>query len=187
MMQDHATETPATPAGLARKREPADLAAELADFRHYPPEENIKDGTCLRCAFPVRAHHGLVVLGAGERGTFAAHLHRGCAAEVQQAQQASAGPVFRECDPRVLAAQIGIGNIRAISGGRVQVRETGITLPVSSGYRVTVDLAGNDTYTVRRVFTRAGRTWIKGERSAVYCEQVGEVAYQASCFRNVQF
>ena len=95
--------------------------------------------------------------------------------------------MFRECDPRVLAAQIGTGNILAISGGRIQVRDTGITLPVSSGYRVTVDLAGNDTYTVRRVFTRAGRTWVKGERTDVCCEQVGEVAYQASCFRNVQF
>jgi hypothetical protein len=96
-------------------------------------------------------------------------------------------PVFRECDPRVLAAQIGMGNILAISGGRIQVRETGITLPVSNGYRVTVDLAGNDTYTVRRLFTRAGRTWIKGERTGIYCEQVGETAYQASCFRNVEF
>src|SRR5690242_14771473 len=96
-------------------------------------------------------------------------------------------PLFRECDPRILAEQMGVRNILAISGGRGQVRETGITLPVSSGYRVTVDLAGNDTYTVRRVFTRAGRTWIKGERTDVYCEQVGEAAYQASCFRNVEF
>ena len=52
---------------------------------------------------------------------------------------------------------------------------------------VTVDLAGNDSYTVRRVFTRAGRTWVKGERTDIYCDQVGEQAYQASCFRNVDF
>lgn len=92
-----------------------------------------------------------------------------------------------ECDASTLLAQLGRRNVLAISGGRVGVRRTGITLPVSSGYSVTVDLAGNDTYTVRRIFTRAGRTWIKGERADVYCEQVGEVAYKASCYKNVEF
>jgi hypothetical protein len=171
----------------AREHAAAELAAVLAGFRQFPPEENITDGACARCAFPVRAHHGLVALGSNERGTIAALLHRGCAAEVQAAQEGGSRPVFRECDPRILAEQIGMRNILAISGGRIEVRDTGITLPVSNGYRVTVDLAGNDTYTVRRMFTRAGRTWIKGERADVYCEQVGEVAYQASCFRNVEF
>ncbi len=93
----------------------------------------------------------------------------------------------RECDAQILLAQIGARNVLAISGGRAEVRPTGITLPVSNGYRVTVDLAANDTYTVRRIFTRGGRTWIKGEVTGVYCEEVGEVAYQASCFRNVSF
>jgi hypothetical protein len=37
---------------------------------------------------------------------------------------------------------------------------------------------------VRRVFRRAGREWIKGERDRVYCDEVGEVAYHASCFRS---
>jgi hypothetical protein len=94
---------------------------------------------------------------------------------------------MRECDTQTLLAKIGRLNVLAISGGRVGVRETGITLPVAAGYSVTVDLAGNDTYTVRRVFTRAGRTWVKGERTDIYCDQVGEQAYQASCFRNVEF
>ena len=94
---------------------------------------------------------------------------------------------FRECDTRLLLRQIGIPNILAISGGRKIHRLTGVTLPAGCGYSVTVDLAGNDTYTVRRVFSRAGRTWIKGERSGIYCEQVGEQAYQASCWRNVSF
>jgi hypothetical protein len=94
---------------------------------------------------------------------------------------------MRECDAQALLAQIGRGNILAISGGRVGVRKTGVTLPVAAGYSVTVDLAANDTYTVRRVFTRAGRTWVKGERTDVYCDQVGETSYQASCFRNVKF
>lgn len=91
---------------------------------------------------------------------------------------------FMECDARTLMRQIGYLNIAAISGGRVLRRETGITLPVANGYRVTVDLDANDTYVVRRVFVRSGRTWIKGEMRYVGCEEVGEVAYQASCFRN---
>ncbi len=94
---------------------------------------------------------------------------------------------FRVCDARELARQIGAWNIRAISGGRITIRPTGITLPVSSGYRVTIDLAANDTYTVRRIFTRAGKTWVKGERTGVHCDQIGEIAYQASCYRNVKF
>ena len=92
--------------------------------------------------------------------------------------------VFIECDARELAAQVGVGNILAISGGRVGGRPTGIDLPVSNGYRVTVDLAANDTYVVRRVFKRGDREWIKGERREVYCDEVGEVAYYASCFRS---
>ena len=94
---------------------------------------------------------------------------------------------YRECDPNTLAAQIGRMNILAISGGRVQVRPTGITLPVSNGYRVTVDLAADDTYTVTRIFVRGRNTWVKGQMTDVYCDEVGEVAYQASCFRNGEF
>jgi hypothetical protein len=91
---------------------------------------------------------------------------------------------LRWCDSEELARQIGTGNILAISGGRVLVRESGVTLPVSNGYSVEVDLAADDTYVVRRVFTRAGKRWIKGERTNVYCDQVGESAYRASCFRS---
>jgi hypothetical protein len=94
---------------------------------------------------------------------------------------------FVPCDAQVLVQQIGLGNILAISGGRIGKRETGITLPVSNGYSVTVDLAGNDTYTVRRVFTRAGKVSIKGEVTDVYCDNVGEVAYQAHAFRSYEF
>lgn len=78
-------------------------------------------------------------------------------------------------------------NVLAISGGRVGVRETGVTLPVGNGYSVTIDLAGNDTYTVRRVFKRGAKVWIKGEQTDVYCEEVGEIAYQASSFRGYEF
>ena len=91
------------------------------------------------------------------------------------------------CDARELVSQIGHMNILAISGGRITARETGVTLPVSNGYSVTIDLAGDDTYTVRRVFKRGAKVWIKGERTSVYCDQVGESAYVASCFQNRTF
>lgn len=91
---------------------------------------------------------------------------------------------FRPINYQELVSQIGKLNIFAISGGRVQVRDTGITLPVSNGYSVTIDLAWNDTYTVRRVFKRKGEFFIKGAVENVYCDQVGEIAYQASCFRS---
>lgn len=94
---------------------------------------------------------------------------------------------FRPIDTSELLAQIGRMNLLAISGGRVQLRHTGVTLPVGHGYQVTVDLAADDTYTVRRVLTRAGRSFVKGEQTGVYFDQVGEVAYRASCYVNVPF
>jgi len=81
-------------------------------------------------------------------------------------------------------------NIWAISGGRVgQYRDArgtlcGVVLPVGHGYSVEIVLAADDTYTVRRVFTRSGRRWIKAERSNVYCDEVSEVAYRASCYHH---
>lgn len=91
---------------------------------------------------------------------------------------------FRECDTRQTVQQIGLRNLLAISGGRIEHRPTGITLKVGSGYSVTIDLDFSDTYVVRRVFTRGGKTWVKGERREVYADQIGEVAYRASCFHN---
>jgi hypothetical protein len=92
--------------------------------------------------------------------------------------------MFRECDAKTLLEQIGLANLRAISGGRFIVRGTGVTLPCGNGYSVTVDLAGNDTYTCRLVFTRAGVERIKSERTDVYCDQIGETAYRAGMFRD---
>lgn len=94
---------------------------------------------------------------------------------------------FIECDTDVLRSQIGRMNILAISGGRVEHRPTGVTLPVSNGYSVTVDLDASDTYTVRRVFTRSGVAKVFGEVTYVYAEDVGEQAYQASSFRSNSF
>ena len=94
---------------------------------------------------------------------------------------------FRDCDANEVLAQIGRPNVLAISGGRVLVRPTGVTLPVGSGYMVTVDLAANDTYTVRRVFRRGAKTWIKGEMTEVYFNELSEIAYQASSYRSYEF
>ena len=90
---------------------------------------------------------------------------------------------YRECDTRQLIEQIGRMNVLSISGGRVIRRETGVTLPVGSGYSVTVDLDWNDTYVVRRMYKREG-WWVKGEQRNVYCDEVGEVSYRASCYSN---
>lgn len=58
------------------------LARVLLDFT----EENIADGPCAACRYPVPAHSGLFATGASERGTIGAALHRGCAADVQWAK-----------------------------------------------------------------------------------------------------
>jgi hypothetical protein len=94
---------------------------------------------------------------------------------------------FIDCNTQELLTQIGRMNILAISGGRVLHRPTGVTLPVSSGYSVTVDLDASDTYVVRRMFKRGAKIWIKGEQSGVYCEELGEAAYKASSFRSYDF
>ena len=98
---------------------------------------------------------------------------------------------FIPADAQVIKQQIGMWNVLATSGGRVIIRETGITLPCNTGgYQVTVDLAAGDTYTVRRVISRRRRgellptVTIRGEREGVYCEQLGEVVYRAGCFRD---
>lgn len=90
-----------------------------------------------------------------------------------------------------LVAQIKWGNpwnLLAISGGKVMLNADGdLVLPVGKGYRVEISLDPSDTYTVRRVYKRGAKKWVKGEMSDVYCDEVGEVAYQASCYVNVEF
>lgn len=91
---------------------------------------------------------------------------------------------------RTIADQIGTGNILAISGGRLSYDEKGQTLilPVASGYQVLVTYQPvPDTYTVRRVMIRGGKVFEKGAVENVYADQVGEVAYRASCFRDGAF
>lgn len=87
-----------------------------------------------------------------------------------------------------LLRQIGIGNVFAISGGRVGVIKNNdgetieIELRAGKGYRVCITLSGWDTWIVRREFVRNGVAKVKGVIEDVYADQVGEVAYQASLF-----
>lgn len=92
----------------------------------------------------------------------------------------------RKIDPRQLFEQIGSMTVLSISGGRWGHNPDtgGAILPCGSGYRVEIDLAANDTYTVRRVFVRSGKRFVHGEARDVYAEQVGEVAYRAGMFRD---
>lgn len=85
---------------------------------------------------------------------------------------------------QTIAAQIGRMNVLAISGGRCERLDDGIRLPVGYGYAVDVRLTPTDEYTVERVFIRSGVVRSKGKREGVYCDEVGETAYRASCFRN---
>ena len=93
----------------------------------------------------------------------------------------------RDLDVGVLLAQIGRCNVLSISGGRVSIDGERVVLPVGAGYRVEVELAPDDTYTVRRVFVRGAKRFVKGEQTGVYFDEVGEIAYQASSFRSYDF
>jgi hypothetical protein len=91
-----------------------------------------------------------------------------------------------------LIAQIGHMNILAISGGRVYVSKhinetVGIDLPCGAGYRVSIQLGWNDEWTVTRQFVRKGVVFNKGTIEGVLCDNIGEVAYKASCFRSYEF
>jgi hypothetical protein len=99
----------------------------------------------------------------------------------------------RQFNTQELIAQIGHMNVLAISGGRVHsiVDDEGETvevqLPVGKGYRVSITLGFMDTWTVRREYVRKGVATVKGVQEDVYFDEVGEVAYRASCFVNVPF
>lgn len=83
-----------------------------------------------------------------------------------------------------MTAQIGRMNLLAVSGGRrVAVAENILDLPVNQGYRVRVIYnAVPDLYTVQRWFKRGSKEWLKGEVTNVYCDELGEAVYGASCY-----
>lgn len=91
---------------------------------------------------------------------------------------------MEEFGRQVILDQIGCMNVLAISGGRWSPLPDGVELPVSQGYRVRVRLTPSDDYTVERLMVRGGREFAKGTKERVYCDQVGEVAYRASCYRS---
>jgi len=100
----------------------------------------------------------------------------------------------REMIPQQTLQQIGGANLAAISGMRAEMipalhdeRYADLCLPVGHGYRVRIALAANDTYTVTREMVRGDKLFVKGEQTDVYMDEVGEVCYQASCYKNVNF
>lgn len=90
---------------------------------------------------------------------------------------------------QAMVNQIGGGNIAAISGGRVgRAGATAVNLPVSNGYVVRVEyVPGRDTYRVERLRTHRGVARSHGSVEDVYADQLGEVAYRASCFHDGPF
>lgn len=95
-----------------------------------------------------------------------------------------------------LLGQIGRSTVLAISGGRydhVQPPDGcgAVWFPVSNGYSVRITLAADDTYTVERVFTRTSRQtgtrYTIHRMTGVYADKVSDMAYNASCFRNIEF
>ena len=103
------------------------------------------------------------------------------AAMQKWAEQVDGG---RENDPRVLTAQMGKMNVWAISGGRVIKAGSTVFFPVDSGYQVAVTLTAADDYTVSRIFVRGGKVTVKAEVTRIYAEEVGDVAYEMSCYHN---
>ena len=85
----------------------------------------------------------------------------------------------------VLTAQMRKMNVWAISGGRVMTAGSTVFFPVSGGYQVAVTLTAADDYTVQTIFVRGGKVTVKAEVTGVYADQVGDVAYEMSCFENV--
>ena len=85
---------------------------------------------------------------------------------------------------QTMTEQIGKMNVLAISGGRrIIVDDVTLDLPVYQGYRVRVIYNPvPDLYTVQRIFRRGSKEWIKGEVTDVYCDELGEAAYGASCY-----
>lgn len=104
----------------------------------------------------------------------------------------------RECDAAEIIRQVGKWNLLAISGGKwgvlyefvdnVTFYPIGAWLPCGAARMVEITLDFDDTYRVRRVrrITRGAQKnggIIEFEQTGVYCDEVGEVAYRASCWR----
>ncbi len=104
------------------------------------------------------------------------------------------GQEMRPCDTGEILAQIGAMTTLAVSGGRaVNIRNgegetVGVLLPCGESRAVEVVLDWMDVYTVRRVrlVTRGvqrGSVVVESETALVYCDQLAEVVYSASCWK----
>ena len=94
------------------------------------------------------------------------------------------GATGRTLNANELLRQIGV-NLLAVSGGRWRRHSaSSVGLPCGAGFEVLVTLEADDTYTVRRLFWRSARIYLHGELANVYCDDVSEVVYYASCFRS---
>ncbi len=91
---------------------------------------------------------------------------------------------FAPFSAREALSQIPRWDLLAISGGRATLYDDALVLPVGRGYSVVIRLEWDDTYTVQRVFTRSGVAKVKGERTTVYFDDLGEAAYRASCYHH---
>jgi hypothetical protein len=81
--------------------------------------------------------------------------------------------------------QIGRTTVLAVSGGRVvHGSDACLLLPVQYGHAVEVRLEANDTYTVMHTFRRGLSRWVKGQWDNVHAENLSEVVYTASCWRD---
>lgn len=101
----------------------------------------------------------------------------------------------RDCDPKVLRDQIGMMTVLAVSGGRWgAIRSAdgeatiGLILPCGTNRTVEVTLSFWDTYTVRRYRQivngkRMGEDILEHEATNVYCDEISEAVYSASCWK----
>lgn len=100
----------------------------------------------------------------------------------------------RPCDPKVIIQQMGVPTFFAVCGGKWTAvvnkdNETvGVLMPTSGSRMVEVILDWMDTYTVRRtrIVThgdKRGDIVVESETQMVYCDQLNEVVWQASCWR----
>jgi hypothetical protein len=71
-----------------------------------------------------------------------------------------------------------VGRVIAWHDGEPYI--AGVVLPVANGWAVHVVLAGDDTYTVRRIW----RGNVRKEWAGIYAENIGEIAYKASLYDN---
>lgn len=100
----------------------------------------------------------------------------------------------RPCDTGEVLAQVGKMTVLAICGGKWAkvydsgLETVGVLMFCGESRAVEIVLDPWDTYTVRRVRlvnrgAEAGSIVVESEVSDVYCDNLSEVAYSASCWK----